>query len=200
MKPIHAFCALPVVLSLVACSAQTDDTSVDGSEADLTASVKLEKSKVRAFLDQKNTFNSTNCVVESAKFRITYENSTLPVGTTVTLHAGESFSDQEFIGDGFGFGTFHKGTWGSVRDQKMTLSRGVYSAQTTAQPYGEVFPNGDGTTHAPEIQFAFMIRLPSGRVLWDNRLNADYIVTGNEPVCVNGSTNGFIARGSWGPF
>src|SRR5689334_2840147 len=81
-----------------------DEQSLGSSQAGLTStSVLLEKSRIEVFLDQKNTQSGGECFVDSARFRVTYRNETLPGGTQVSLHAGESYSDQGWTGDGFGW-------------------------------------------------------------------------------------------------
>ncbi len=189
------------------CAANTGDSSTDSTEAALT-SVRLEKSHITVELDQKSGDFGVpgQCGVEKATFRITYDNPTLPAGTKITLHAGESYSDQQWIGDGFGWGQWSKGTWGSVRDLAMNDAGGTFTVDTTASSYTQN-PAGqyylgmpDPVTYAPELAFVFRLELPDGTVLWDNRLRRDYGVSGNGPACPSGTTGGFVPRASWGPF
>ncbi len=200
---------LPILFltAMTGCAANTGDATTDSSEAALT-SVRLEKSRVEVDLDQTNGDFGVpgQCGIEKTTFRIRYRNPTLPAGAKVTLHAGESFSDQQWIGDGFGWGDWRKGTWGSLRDLAMTDSGGTFSVDTNASAYTKN-PAGqyylgmpDPVTFAAELSFVFRIDLPDGTVLWDNRLRQDYWVSGNGPACPDGTTGGFVSRASWGPF
>lgn len=191
-----------------ACAAPTGDDASDTTSEAALSSPRLEKSHVAVELDQKNGDFGVpgQCAVEKATFRITYTNPTLPAGTKITLHAGESYSDQGWIGDGFGWGQWSRGTWGSVRDLPMNDAGGTFTVDTTASSYTK-YPAGqyyigmpDPVTFAPELSFVFRLELPDGTVLWDNRLRQDYWVSGNGPACPSGTTGGFIPRASWGPY
>ena len=200
-----------VSASQAACAAPVDeDSTVDTTEAAIS-SVKLEKSRIEAWLDQKNTTSSVSgeCLIESTKFRIVYENPTLPSGTKVTLHVGENAADQQYIGDGFGWGSWREAHWQNVKDLDMPKTGSKHSIEVDGHPYTRFFENWNAwpmpgqwemQTYGATIQFVFRLQLPDGKVLWDNRLRQDYWVNGNGPGCPGGSTNGFKLQKSWGPF
>ena len=202
------------VASSAGCAAPTSEDAQSSSQSDLSSSsssVRLEKSHIEVLLDQKNVANSSTdstegCFIQSVAFRIRYDNPTLPNGTKLTLHAGETESGQYWVGDGFGYSDW--GTpwdWGNVRDLSMSESGGVFSADTTAQPLYRYSPGQSELGQAApqvfpaELQFVFRLELPDGTVLWDNRLRRDYEVKGNGAGC-SGDTSGFVSRASWGPF
>ncbi len=196
--------------ALLACSGPAPDASeaTSASEAAFTT-VRLEKSRIEVFLNQVNVTSPVDgaCSIRSVRFRITYENPTLPPETKVSLHAGESYADQDHIGDGFGWGDFHERYWGNIRDLAMTPSTRRFSVEASANPYMRVYQdwhsgNGDWTSqiYAATLQFVFRLELPDGTVLWDNRLRQDYWVSSNGPACPYGSTGGFVQAATWGPF
>jgi hypothetical protein len=190
------------------CSAPPDDSTGATSQAALTggSGVKLEKSRIEVLLNQTNSGTPDNCSVDVATFRVSYENAGFPAGTKVTLHAGESYSDQGWIGDGFGWGQWSKGLWGEIRDLSMEEVGGKFIAETTAKAYTQYYPGQyfwgmpDPTTYAPELVFVFRIEYPDGTVHWDNKLHQDYWVSANGPACPAGTTGGFIFRTGWGPY
>jgi len=204
MKHVTLLLALSLVCS--ACAAPSSDDQVNdtsSSEAALSSQIKLEKSRIEVLLDQTNAGPADKCSIVSTKFRVSYENASLPKGTTVVLHAGENFADQQWIGDGFGWGPYRERYWGKTRDLAMTNAGSKWSAETTASPYAQYSSSESGgfvTQYGASIKFVFKLTLPSGEVVWDNRLGQDYSANGNGPACPGGTTGGFILRSAWGPF
>jgi hypothetical protein len=204
MNRLVAIASVFVLLSGVACAAPTGDadSTSTSSEAALTET-HLEKSTIQVF-GAKNTQhdNVGQCVIDATKFRVTYENASLPAGTTITLHIGESGYDQYFIGDGFGWAPGRKVWWQNVRDVAMTTSSGAstWSAELEVNGYGRSYNTPDNDfareAYAPEIEFVFRLQLPDGRVQWDNRLNRNY---GATAFC-SGPGGATVPLASWGPF
>ncbi len=200
---------LVVIGALAGCSSASVDDSTTGINEAAFTSVKLEKSRVEVFLNQTNTKSTIvdECLIESVQFRITYDNPTLPAGTKVSLHAGESHGDQDYIGDGMGYTPYEAHYWTRIRDVAMTPISGSWSVETSARPNGRMFQDWSSAfgewrseIYGATLQFVFRLELPDGTVFWDNRLRQDYWVNGNGPACPGGSTSGFVSVATWGPF
>jgi hypothetical protein len=189
-------------LTFAACAAPTSDgeSTSTSAEAALTET-HLEKSQVQVF-GAKNTQhdNVGQCVIDATKFRVTYDNATLPAGTKLTLHIGESGYDQYFIGDGFGWASGQKVWWQNARDVAMSAAGSTWTAEIDVNGYGRSYNTPDNDfareAFAPEIQFVFRLELPDGRVQWDNRLNRNY---GATAFC-SGPGGASVPLASWGPF
>ncbi len=99
-------------------------------------------------------YSATRCGYFSTSlsdFDISYENKDLPWGTNVTLIYGfrDSFSKKawQFQGEIQIPATYHY-TWGTSLHDVVVDSRGYFSLS--------------------DIQFVFKIRLPDGKIVWDN--------------------------------
>lgn len=193
------------LLSAVACAAPTADAESTSTSADSALTeTHLDKSKIQVF-GAKNTQhdNVGQCVVDATRFRVTYDNASLPSGTTITLHIGESGYDQYFIGDGFGWASGQKVWWQNIRDVAMSTSGSsgsTWSAEVDVNGYGRSYntPDNDFARefYAPQIELVFRLQLPDGRVQWDDRLHQSYVA---EAFCA-GPGSETVPLASWGPF
>jgi hypothetical protein len=186
------------------CSAPAEDDDASSESAQALSTSRLERSRIE--VSGKNTTSNGlgECLVSRTVFRITYENETLPAGTKVALHVGQSLWNQDYIGDGFGWSDARKAHWQGARDVEMTQSGAGYRTDVEIEASGrsvrdwsQGYEQWTFRSELPEIQFVFRIELPNGRVLWDNRLRQDYGVAANGANCPG---SGFFPITSWGPF
>src|SRR5687768_10864840 len=153
-------------LAFAGCASPDVEEDTETSEAAVTG-VKLEKSRIEVWFDQKNEVSSVSgtCFIDSTKFRIVYKNPTLPAGTKVVLHVGESAGYQDYVGDGFGWGSWREAHWQAVRDVNMNASGAKWTTEIDGHPYTQnpTWPaSGESTTYGASIQFVFRLELPSG--------------------------------------
>ena len=189
-----------MALLTVACSAPVSDAT-SSSNAAVTSSVPLEKSRIDVAARVKTHDDNELCAIDSATFRVSYyQNPDLPPGTQLTLHVGHAAYDQSFTGDGFGWTEGREVFWQDVQDLAMSSANGSFSADLDVNGFVKMSNGSDGSFNSqpfpPEIEFAFKLDLPDGTTLWDNRLNQNYDATA---VC-NAAGNNFAPLTSWGPF
>jgi hypothetical protein len=200
---VRALATIVPVIAFVGCAAPSTAEDSSASEAPLSSSEHLEKSRIDVAAKITKTHDvSGMCAIDKTHVRITYDNSTLPSGTKITLHIGESRYDQYFIGDGFGWSDGRKVEWMNLRDLPMTATGDTWTVETDVDGYGRIHNNPDlGFVSEPlgaELQFVFRLELPGGRVVWDDRLHQNYEASMNYKMCP-----GYIdlaPLASWGPF
>ena len=192
------------VLACVGCAGPAaGEDAASGSEAALSSSERLEKSRIDVAAKNTRTHDGGDlCIIDQSHVRITYDNPTLPPGTKIVLHIGESRYDQYLIGDGFGWSSGRKVEWSNVRDLAMTTDGEKATVETDVDGFARMYngPDGDFRSEAfpPEFQFVFRLELPDGRVLWDDRLHQNYEARMSSDACP-----GYIDMAplsSWGPF
>jgi hypothetical protein len=197
---------LPVLgsaLLYAGCAAAPDDDASGAGAALASSGEHLEKSRIDVSAKNTRTHDGGDlCVIDQTHVRITYQNPTVPAGTKLVLHVGESRYDQYFIGDGFGWSEGRKVEWMEVRDVAMAASVPGWAVETDVAGYARMYNGPDGDfrpeAFAPEFQFAFRLELPDGRVLWDDRLHQNYEARMSSDACPGYVDLAPLA--SWGPF
>jgi hypothetical protein len=196
--------ALVSVVAFVGCAAPaSSEDSSTGSEAALSSSEHLERSRIEVAAKNTRTHDGGDlCVIDQSHLRISYENATLPAGTKIALHIGESRYDQYFIGDGFGWSDGRKVEWMSVRDLAMTAAGDKWTVETDVDGFARMHNTSDGSfgseAFPPEFQFVFRLELPDGREIWDDRLHQNYEARMSSDACPGYVDMAPLA--SWGPF
>lgn len=207
MKTIAAFALVLASFAAAGCSGapRDDASSTSESSAALTSAPRLERSHIEVSAKNQTSNGEGICNVDSAHFRITYTNDTLPAGTKITLHWGHSAFQQEFIGDGFGWSDATYQSWQDPKDVDMQSDGSGFSAELDANAYGRTVRDWSQGWEQwrtigspPEIQFVFRVEMPDGTVAWDNRLNRDYGAAAAGAACP--SLGDYVPLASWGPF
>jgi hypothetical protein len=200
---VRSLVALVPVIAFVGCAAPSTAEDSSASEAPLSSSEHLEKSRIEVAAKITKTHDVGGmCAIDKTHVRITYDNSTLPPGTKITLHIGESRYDQYFIGDGFGWSDGRKVEWMNIRDLAMTTADGKWNVETDVDGYGRIHNSPDGgwvsEPLGAELQVVFRLELPGGRVIWDDRMHRNYEASLNYQMCPGYVDLAPLA--SWGPF